>query len=120
MILEVELQERLFDTDFISLWEDVVFRQGSTDCLSSQACGFAVIGLRCLKLPRSVVYLVLFLPVSRLASASFPLVATWLRSWQFILLDFNRNRTCAFSLWEGVVILKGNYCYLLLVAHWPF
>ena len=33
MILEVELQERLFDTDFISLWEDVVFWQGSTDCL---------------------------------------------------------------------------------------
>ena len=33
MILEVELQERLFDTDFISLWEDVEIRQGSTDCL---------------------------------------------------------------------------------------
>ena len=29
VILEVELQERLFDTDFISLWEDIVFWQGS-------------------------------------------------------------------------------------------
>ena len=33
MILEVELQELLFDTDFISLWEDVEIRRGSTDCL---------------------------------------------------------------------------------------
>ena len=33
MILEVELQERLFDMDFISLWEDVVILQGGTDCL---------------------------------------------------------------------------------------
>ena len=33
VILEVELQERLFDTDFISLWEDVRNRQGNTDCL---------------------------------------------------------------------------------------
>ena len=33
MILEVELRERLFDMDFISLWEGVEIRRGSMDYL---------------------------------------------------------------------------------------
>ena len=96
--------------EFISLWEGVEIRCWH-GLPSSQACGFAVIGLRCLKLHRYVVYFILFLPVSRSASASSPPVATWLRSWEFILLLFNHNCTCVFHfgrmLWcRNLVIVK--------------